>query len=166
MNASLKEALKEAYASAPVDSVIFETLEIRQTGVQDTVYLVKHIEGITAIDENGVSKDYQPCYFNVTLPASNEDGFRSINISIDNVDRRISDYIEMAKSAVVAVEVLYRPYLSTDLTQPQMTAPLLLFLKDVSVNTKQVVGRATFMDIVNKKFPNQLYTRERFPGLG
>ncbi len=64
------------------------------------------------------------------------------------------------------MEVVYRPYLSDDLTQPQMDPPLVLYLKEIQVNTYQVTGRATFMDIVNKRFPSELYTRLRFPSLG
>ena len=83
-----------------------------------------------------------------------------------NVGRRLNDFITTAKSSKVPVQVLYRPYLSTDLTQPQMNPPLVLFLKDIQVVAAQVVGRATFMDVANKRAPSLLYTRSQFPSLG
>lgn len=165
-NPSLQDAIKEAYALAPAQQVILDTLEIRQTGVQDPVYIVRSRKGIVALDEDGNSRTFLPVGFQFALPPENEEGFRSLNISIDNIGRQVSDFIETAKSERVPVEVIYRPYLSDDLSQPQMIPPLVLYLKDIQVTTSQVTGRATFMDLVNKKFPTELYTRARFPSLG
>ncbi len=165
MNDAFTEAIKEAFTLAPTGKVIYHTLEIRQTGVQDPVFLVQSRLPITALDENGDSHDFEPCGFQFTLPPSNEEGFRSLNIAIDNIGRRVTDFVELAKSEVVTVEVIYRPYLSDDLTQPQMIPPLVLYLKDIEITTFQVIGQATFADVINKKFPNELYTRARFPAL-
>jgi len=166
MNVSLTEALKEAYTLAPANKVIYHTLEVRQTGVQDPIYLVQSRRSLVAFDENSVERTFLPSGFQFALPPSNQEGVRSLSISIDNVDRRVSDFIEAAKSSTEPVKVIYRPYLSDDLSGPQMVPPLILFLKDVQITNTQVNGRATFMDIVNKKFPSQLYTRDRFRALG
>ena len=165
-NPSLEDAIKEAYASCPTNKVILDTLEIRQGLVQSPIYLVRSRQGITALDENGTSKTFYPCGFQFSLPAQNEEGFRSLNIAIDNIGRAVSDFVQAAISEEEPVEVIYRPYLSDDLTTPQMIPPLVLFLKDLQITTTQVTGRATFMDVVNKKFPSELYTRLRFPSLG
>ena len=120
MNASLQEAIQEAYASAPTNLVTLHTLEIRQDGVQDTIFLARSRQGFTAKDENGVSCYFQPSGFQFSLPPSNEDGFQSLNIAIDNIGRKVSDFLKNAISEEVAVKVLYRPYLSDDLSRPQM----------------------------------------------
>ena len=166
MNDSLKDAIKEAFAVAPSNQVILDTLEIRQDGVQGPIYLVKSRQELVAQDENGDTKIFEPAGFQFTLPPSTEEGFQSLNVAIDNVGQRVTAFIKAAMSEKVAVKMIYRPYLSTDLTQPQMDPPLVLYLKDVQVTETQVTGRATFMDIVNKKYPGILYTRERFPALG
>lgn len=164
-NPSLQDAIKEAYAVCPTNKVIFETLEIRQDGIQDPIYIVKAPVGITANDENGTPINFRPMGFTISLPAENEEGFKSLTVAVDNVDRSVGDFVEAAKSEPVPVEVIYRPYLSDDLTQPQMDPPLVLFLKEIQVTNFQVTGRATFMDLVNAKFPSDLYTRSRFPSL-
>jgi len=166
MNPSLTDAIKEAYASAPASKVILDTLEIRQTGVQDTIYIVKAPLPLSAYDENGNLLNFRAAGFQFTLPAESEEGFRSLNIAVDNIDRTASDFAKTAKLSQVPVECVYRPYLSDDLSAPQMVPPLVLYLKDIQVNTFQVTGRATFMDLVNMKFPSELYTRLRFPSLG
>ena len=166
MNTSLQDALKEAIAIAPSSKTIIHTLEIRQTGVQASYYLSQTRTGINAFDENGVEHTFLASGFQFTLPPSDEDGFKSLNVAIDNVNRLASDFVETAKDSVVPVEIVYRPYVSDDLSGPQMIPPLILYLKDVQITTFQVTGRCTFLDLVNKPFPSELYQRERFPSLG
>lgn len=166
MNTALQDAIKEAFAIAPASKVIIHTLEIRQDGVQAPVYLAQARRSVTATDENGHVKVFEPSGFQFALPPSNEDGFQSLNIAIDNIGRRVSDFLDAAKAQQTPVEVVYRPFLSDDLSTPQMIPPLVLYLKDVVVGEIQVTGKATFMDVVNKKFPLELYTRQRFPSLG
>lgn len=165
-NPSLQDAIKEAYVIAPSNKFIYDTLEIRQTGVQDPIFIVRSRKGITAKDEDGNWHDFLPVGFQFSLPPEDEEGFRSLNIAVDNIGRSVSDFVNLAKSERIPVEVIYRPYLSDDLEHPQMIPPLILYLKDIQITTDQVTGRATFMDIVNRKFPTELYTRARFPALG
>lgn len=166
MNDAYSEAIKEAFAVAPSNKVIYQTLEIRQTGVQAPIYMVQGRQGIEAMDENGIPRSFEPVGFAFSLPPSNDEGFRTLEIAIDNVGRRVSDFITTALTEDVPVEILYRPYLSDDLTAPQMDPPLVLYLTEIQVTTHQVTGKATFMDIVNMGFPLELYTRARFPSLG
>jgi hypothetical protein len=166
MNASLTDAIKEAYATAPASKVIIDTLEISQGLVQPPVYLSQTKTGIDAFDELGVEHTFVASGFRFTLPPSDEDGFKSLNIAIDNINRVASDFITTALTDPTAVTIKYRPYVSDDLSTPAMNPPLVLYLKDVQVTAHQVTGKATFMDMVNKKFPSELYQRVRFPSLG
>jgi len=166
MNNSLTDAIKEAFASAPTNVVVHHTIEIRQDGVQPRIYLVRARHELVAQDEEGNTLTFEPAGFQFTLPPSSEEGFQSINIAIDNIDQRVTDFVKLATSERTPVQVIYRPYLSTDLTQPQMDPPLVLYLRDIQANIMQVTGRATFMDVVNKRFPSILYSRDGFPGLG
>jgi hypothetical protein len=166
MNEALSEAIREAFAIAPAHVVVYHTLEVRQEGVQAPVFMVQSHQPLQAYDENQNFIFFEPVGFQFSLPPSNKEGFRSLNVAIDNVSQRLVNFVETAKSQPVAVEMVYRPYLSTDLSKPQMIPPLVLYLKDLRITPSEVVGRATFMDLVNKKFPSELYTRSRFPTLG
>lgn len=165
MNDSLSDAIKEAYAVAPATKSIIHTLHIAQGSVQNPIYIAQTRMEFIAYDEDGIQRSFAPVGFQFSMPASNEEGFRSLTVAIDNIDRRVTEFVELAKSENTPVQVIYRPYLSDDLTRPQMVPPLIMFLKELQINNFQVVGRATFMDIVNKSFPNELYTRDRFPAL-
>lgn len=165
MNAALSEAIKEAFAVAPANVIVYHTLEIRQTGVQGTIYLVQAPVPLTATDENDNEITFEPSGFQFSLPPSTHDGFQNLNLAIDNTNQRALNFVKTAQTQKVPVEILYRPFLSTDLSAPQMVPPLLLYLTDVSVVSQTISGTCTFMDIVNKKFPSDYYTRSRFPTL-
>lgn len=165
-NSSLEEAIKEAYASAPSNVTVLETLEIRHPSIGEVVRLVRNREDITATLETEEEVVFEGAAFSLSLPAAGENGLQEITVKVDNVDRRVSDFLSTAKDYEEPVRLIYRPYLSSDLSQPQMNPPLELYLTDVNVTVFEVTGKATFADIINKRFPSDYYTRSRFPSLG
>ena len=167
-NETLPDALKEAYASAPSGVVILDTLELSHPSIpDDTVFIVNNQDGCTATLEDGVTnKDFIPMAFEVKLPPPGDKGVQELSIGMDNVDRFISDFFNKAKAYKEPVKATYRPYLNTDLTQPQLNPPLNLNVVDVNITSQKVVARATFADLINKKHPLQVYSRSRFPSLG
>src|SRR4051794_36417972 len=107
MNPALQDAIKEAFAIVPSNKVVLHTIEIRQTGVQDPVFLAKSRRGFTATDEDGNDHYFEPSGFEFSLPPSNEEGFQSLNLAIDNIGRRVSDWVEIAKGEDTPVQVFY-----------------------------------------------------------
>lgn len=164
MNFALSEAIKEAYALAPVGKSLIESIELRLAG-QPSVYIYRGIEPLQMRLETGEWATFEPVPFQFKLPKSSETGSQSLDITMDNVDARISDFITAAKNSLAPVEVIYRPYLSDDLATPQMDPPLVLYLKGAAITTSTASAQASFIDIVNKRFPNDYYTGDRFPGL-
>lgn len=89
-----------------------------------------------------------------------------MNITIGNPNRIVSDYLQRALGSNIPVKVFYRPYLSDDLTAPQLVPPLELALKDIDISELDVSGTCTFDDLVNRKAPNTLYDYTVFRSLG
>jgi hypothetical protein len=171
-NPTIRPALAEAYASAPTNKVVLETLQIHcdNPSIVDDLWLVRNREDITATLEEDysdavVEQLFKACAFDISLPESGESGLQEIRLRIDNVNQELSDFLRYAAYGEVPILVTYRPYLSTDLSQPQMDPPLRLFLKDVNINMFEVTAKATFSDIVNMPFPNDYYTNDRFPSI-
>lgn len=167
-NAALTAALKEAYARAPSNVVYLNTLEIAHPSVASKYIVRDRKDWNLTLEGGGGVKTFKACPFRFSLPASGDNGIQNLNIAIDNVDREISDFINTVKESVNPVSVIYRPYLSTDTTTPQMNPPLVLTLGNIVITAVQITGRASFADIINKPFPHpsEIYTRERFPSLG
>ena len=159
-------AIREAFAVATSDDPPLDTIQISHPSLAGSIYLVKNREDMVLNLENGDPVTFKGCGFRMALPPSGDNGLQELTISVDNVDRQVSDFLDSVKTTGVPVQVTYRPYLSSVRTEPQMDPPLVLFLGDAKITVFEATGRASFADLINKKFPTQLYTRSRFPSLG
>lgn len=174
---SLEQALKEAYASAPTDRVIFHTLEVRHPAFVDdaaqptAIRVVIGFEDITAKLEGdaplhpGQYVEFIAGAFRFKLPGFEEGKVPQLQITIDGVSREVVGHIEAAIAGDSPIEVTYRPYLSTDLSKPQMDPPISMELTKVSVSGASVSGTASLSDVHNRAFPFEKYMASRFPGL-
>ncbi|AEE68512.1 Domain of uncharacterised function (DUF1833) [Bordetella pertussis] len=174
---SLEKALKEAYASAPQDRVVFDTLELRhpafvdEHGERTAVRVVLGYEDIYARLEAEAPLDggkevlFQAGAFRLRLPGFEEGQVPSLLITIDGASEKIVDHVEAAVQSRYPIYATYRPYVSTDLSRPQMNPPITMELNKVTVTGASVSGTATLADVHNWAFPHQRYMRERFPGL-
>ena len=165
MTDAMTAALKEAYASVPTNVVVLDTLEIYHPSIVGHIYLVRNLEPLTLTLEDTTTHEFEAANFDLRLPKKSDEGVQDLELKICNVDRRVSDFMDNAANFQSKVVCLYRPYLSNDLTQPQMVPALMLTLSDVQATVYEVTARASFADLVNRKFPNQIYSRATFPGL-
>lgn len=174
---SLKQAIKEAYASAPVDEVIVSTLELihpsfvddqgNPTAARVANSYQDYTFGLeaTAPRNAGEMVLFQRCAFSLTLPQWSEGAAPELQLKIDNVSREITRYLEQAIVQLTPILVIYRPYLASDPTLPQMDPPFIFSLSKVQVDTFQITGTANTNDVHNWPFPNEKYDPARFPGL-
>lgn len=161
------DAIKEAFATANSKVAILETIEVSHPAIPSgSLYLVKDWQDLTFTLETGIQQLFTAAGFEIQMPARSEQGIQDLTILIDNTDLQVSDFIkETLNFPNEPVTIKYRPYMSNDLTTPQMDPPLVLYLSGARISAKSVSATATFADIINKTFPNELYTKERFPAL-
>lgn len=159
-------AIREAFAVATAGDPPLDTIQVSHPSRPDSIYLVKNREDLDLTLETGTTITFKGCAFRMALPPSGDNGLQELTVAVDNVDREASDYLDSVKTTGVPVQVTYRPYLNSVRTEPQMDPPLVLFLGDAKITVFEVTGRASFADLINKKFPTQLYVRSRFPSLG
>jgi hypothetical protein len=171
------EALAAAYASAPEDEVVLDTLEFRHPTFLDGstpfgIRVVNDHSDLTATLEAdaplnpGASVLFYGVYFTFTRPSESDSGsVPEVEITVDNVARHLMQYLDAAKESRVPIEVTWRPYLASDLTAPHMNPPLTLSLRSVSCGMTTVTARAGYGDLTNRRFPAIEYTAKKFPGL-
>ncbi len=172
------QAIAEAYASAPEEVVILDTLEFRHplfidpTGavvavrvVNDHTVLRAALEADAPADP-GRFVDFQPVRFGFRRPAESDSAqIPEVEISVSNVSFILTRYLDMSNESRFPVSVTYRPYLSNDLTAPHMQPPLTLTLRSATADVSTVTLRAGFGDMNNRRFPRMDYTSLRHPGL-
>lgn len=161
---ALDDAIREAYATARTDVIYYDTLEIRNPAAPP-LYLVQDRADHSMTLETGQTVLFKATAFRFILPATGDNGVQELGVAVDNTDQRVSDFIQSVIASDDPVKIIYRPYLSDDLSKPQMNPPLVLFLTDIVVTAVEVTGRAAFADILNRKFLSEMYSRRRFPTL-
>ena len=154
---TLSEALKEAYASTPSNITILHTLELRHPAfkdekgnstairvVRDNVNHTCRLEDNAPLD-GGKEVEFVALAFDLELPPVENIPVPEISLSLDNVS--------------------YRPYLSNDLSCPQMDPPITLVITEITADISKISATARMMDIGNKSFPAENYTVKKYPGL-
>ncbi|MGO4154336.1 DUF1833 family protein [Cupriavidus sp. YAF13] len=174
---TIKQALAEAYASAPVSEVIIDTLEIRHPSFVDddgnptAIRICRDRLDFAAYLEAGAPMNagqlvtFLAVPFDFTLPALAEGKVPTLKIVVDNVDRSITAAIERAYQQSDPIQTTYRPYLVSDPSGPQMNPPPNMVLSRVTVDVFKVAGTATLNDVHNWPFPGRVYNPADFPGL-
>jgi hypothetical protein len=168
---TLSQALKEAYASAPANVVIYHTLELRHPAFTSPIRVVRDFSNLTATLESSAPADpgalvtFIRFAFDFTKPEVSSVGVPQITITMDNVDRAIVANIEAALTTTDLVQVAYREYLGSDLSSPQNNPPLNMTIMSVTADVFKVTCTAGFPDLMNRKFPSKGYDAQTFPGL-
>lgn len=168
---TLSQALKEAYASAPANVVIYHTLELRHPAFSSPIRVVRDHNDLVATLEArapvnpGQQVTFVRFAFDFTKPEISPNGVPQMSIEIDNVDRSIVANIEAAMGSTDLVTATYREYISTDLTAPQNDPPIHMTIMSITADVFRVKAVAGFPDLVNRRFPSTEYDSETFPGL-
>lgn len=165
MQGDYKAAYREAVSLAKRSDVAVETIEIRHDPSGTLAYLCNYKEDIQANLEDGTPVTFRAVGFSFTLPSADESGVAEMTITVQNIDHEASDLLLKFADSDVPTQVIYRPYLLSDLSTPQMDPPLELFARSGSANDKVVTLKASFADLLNKPFLNRVYNRRAFPSL-
>ncbi len=164
-DSTLSQAIKEAYAAAPVNVAIYHTLEINHPAFTQPIYVVRDYADLNANLENGTPVTFVRFAFDLVKPEVSTTGVPQCTFEIDNVSREILANIQLAMTSTSPITITYREYISSDLTAPQNNPPLTMQLSNIKADVFRVRAVATFGDVNNKRFPNEEYTADRFPGL-
>lgn len=162
----LSAAQKEAYASAPVESVLLDTIELSHPDFTQPIYVVLGYEDYTALLEDGVTEvTFQAFAFAINLPEMSESSAApEFTLRVDGVTREVLREIDAAAESSEKVSVTYRTYLAADPSGPQNT-PLPLDLVYIRADVFSIEMRAAMGNLANWGFPTEDYTAPRFPGL-
>jgi len=168
---TLSQAIREAYAAAPSNIVIYHTLELRHPAFTTPIRVVRDWADLTATLEAsapvgaGTAVTFIRFAFDFIKPEVSGIGVPQITITMDNVDRLIIANIEAAILTTDLVQVTYREYLSSDLTGPQNNPPLSMTIMSVTADVFKITAKAGFPNLMNRRFPSTEYSTEIFPGL-
>lgn len=175
---SISEALAEANAIAPVDDIIWHTIEIRHddfvddNGDPDSLRLVQAMEGMQMpLEDNapvrpGQWVSWTPLGFRFYLPSVEPGITPEIEITVDGVNRAMMRYLDLAVASAKPLWLSYRPYLDGAIDDgPQMDPVPTFLIVDVKVGVSSVTLKARTRVDLRGGFPVAQYTLDDFPGL-
>lgn len=127
MSYDLESKLKQFYASAPTNIRSIPVLEISHSQMTKTYYLWREpYAGTVALDDESVVS-VEPVNFNIELTADENNLDQVFKITLGTVDETDEFRTQLDLIAIDTTEkisVIYREYLSDDLTLPLITATL------------------------------------------
>ncbi|UFX41789.1 DUF1833 domain-containing protein [Bradyrhizobium sp. 41S5] len=167
------EALLEAYASCPPSARIYYTLELWQSSFDQPARVVANVGDDMAFGleagaprNAGESVTFIACPFQAGYPEQKEGQPPSTTIKIDNVNRELVPKIRAAQGTREYIQVLYREYLGSDLTEPAY-GPIEFELRSVQMVGASLTGTVMVKNLQNKRFPRltRNYDYVQFPSL-
>lgn len=170
-DSTLTQAIKEAYASAPSNVIIYSTLELYHSKFTTPIRVVRDYNNLDAKLETTAPRNpnevvtFIAFNFDFTKPEVGPDNIPQITITMDNVDRSIVASIEKTIGTYEQIKVIYREFINTDLTAPQNNPPIEMSIMSITADVFKITATAGFPNLMNKKFPTIEYTVDQFPGL-
>ncbi|MGL6245651.1 DUF1833 family protein [Pseudomonas sp.] len=164
-DSTLSQALREAYAAAPSNVAIYHTLELNHAAFNQPIYVVNDWTDLNARLETGADVTFLRFAFRLTKPEVTPTGIPQLTVEIDNVSRDILANVQLAMGSTAPITMTFREYLSSDLTAPQNDPPMTMELSNIKADVFKVSAVASFGDYLDRRFPGEEYTAERFPGL-
>lgn len=186
-NPTLSEALQDAYASAPADRAIINTLSIWYDGLEvegdpSEIYIYDGFAGNRETADGVPLKDFRleaaaryagggvvefiAVPFDVTMPQVASQQIVKAQLMVDGVGREIADAMMSAIALGKSIEVTYRAFLEgMEYDGPQNDPPLVFHLSNVQINAVQVRGDITPINVGGRRFPGESYRPSRFPAI-
>lgn len=158
--------MAEAYASAPRQHTILETLELRHPAFTTPVRVVTGVgeDQTLPLGSGQGSAIFTAMDISVTPPGFSEDGPGQAKLRIDNVSGLLLPYLRDAVASTQPITVTYRAYTTADLSQPGDVITD-LELREVTLTATAAEGTLSFKEIETQAFPLRTYDLESYPAL-
>ena len=175
--ATIEEAVKEAYASAPVDIVVLDTLEIWHRTFTAPVRVVRWpMEGpeptefhllleSNAPRNPGATVTFLGVPFEITLPEKSQETPGEFNISIGGAGEIIEPYLENAALGGGVIEAIYRSYVKDREDEgPRDVWPGIHLHSPYIDQSGNIQMKGSILNWLNRKF-GRLITPRHYPAL-
>jgi hypothetical protein len=173
---SYSEAIAESMASATVGDPLLLALELRrdwtEAGEPVAARVVNDFRPLTATLEAdaplnpGEAVEFTPVPFRHARQEQTDSGApAAIGVEVDNVSQTLTELLMRDKTSREPLRLIEREYLPSDTSAPHVMPPTKLVLAKVEASSTTVSAQASFGDLTTRRFPVDLFTRERFSAL-
>lgn len=152
----LSPAAAAALAAQETGEVFLLLLTIEHAVLNPTLYFVNN-----TVDVTSRGHTYLGWPFQISLPEEREDSFPSVQLTIDNIDRRIVEGIRTLPSApTITLEVILASSPNT-----VEAGPFTFALRGVEYSALTITATLSPEDMLNEPAMQYTFTPGLFPGL-
>lgn len=153
---SMSAAAKAAIFSQETDKVFLPLLEISHPTLEDPLRFVNNTENVTS---NG--DEYIAFHFDVDLPGEQDDQLPRVTLTIDNIDRAITQTIR----SLTTPPTIRLWICLADTPDTIEAGPFEFELAAAEGNALTVSGELAYEPILNQRFPSGIFNPGNCPGL-
>ncbi len=163
---SVTAAMEEAYAANPHGESVIETIELNHVAFDEPLRVASGVDEDIALPLTlgGTPVTFRAMPLQAVLPGQGEDGPTPMKLRIADINGVLTPYLEAAVQATGAIEVTYRAYTTSDLSQPGDVIGR-LYLSAVDQDGGGAEGTVTFQEIELQAFPLKTYDEQYYPML-
>lgn len=145
------------------DAEIF-ALELQCAAWPEPLRLCDEYEDLVLGLETGEAALFEGEGIDYSLPKINSSGGQTTQFAIDNVRGKAQRLLDLSEEAGERVTMMVRRYVGSDLSAPAQR-PLRYTVKSAGMEGAAVKIEAGFFDMLNRAWPPNYYTSDKFPGL-
>jgi hypothetical protein len=155
--------LERVFASAGAE-VVIPTLELTCSAWSAPILLCNGWQDHTCVTEDGRTLTFAASGIQIALPRRDTAGTQVLTFAVDNVSGEAQQRIDQAIDAGQRVHLVFRHYVSTDLSAPA-ERPMRFVVREATMEGSAVQISAAFYDAINTAWPRTYYTASFAPGL-
>ena len=154
--------LEQVYASG--GDCIISTLELSCPAWSEPVLICNGFENQTCITEDLRTLVFIAAGIDVALPKKGNTGGQTLTFAIGNVTGEAQQKIDQALDDEQRITATYRMFLASDKSTPA-EPPYKMTVLGGTMQGAGVQIQCGFFDLINTKWPRELYTTDFAPGL-
>jgi hypothetical protein len=179
---TMKQALREAYASGDEEGVIITTLEVDHASLETPIRLVQNVDSelgepgdtmALPLDEGGPKVPHLLCAFSIVAPGADQDGPTEGKLQIDNVSDLLHDLMKGVVGYNEAVRITFRQYRALPgqiaaITGPDDDTLTGLEMTAFEISAERAEGTIAWPDGRQQNVPtgpNAFFNRDSYPAL-
>lgn len=164
---AISTLLQTVYSTAPPNALLLETIEIQVPGLQPLRYVDGFEDsrlGLYLASGSFRVENFTAANISIDLPKVSAGGNQTLKFGFAGSADIAEPYIRAALESTTPSVLIYRQYLSSDLSKPCRT-PYTMTIVGGEIKGGDVVFEAAYMDMLNLAWPRERYTSESAPGI-
>lgn len=172
--ATLSDAVSEAFAVAPRNRVVWQTVELRHVAFEVPVRVVtgrRRGQPLTATLEAGApinggeAVTFEPFAFRFIPPGVDDNGHATTAKAVlDGVSGSLIEKLDLTLQTDKPIEVTFRTFRDDETAAPGQVISG-LFMTNVEVTATAATADLRYKDTVSQGFPLGVYSKALFPAL-